>query len=70
MGKVIPLGCVTRLDMPVDKVLDYAKDKLESVVIMGYDKSGELYFASTMADGGEILWLTEQLKIQLLNVEI
>lgn len=69
MGKVIPLGCVTKLDIPVDRVLDSAKDNLNSVVLMGYDKEGELYFASTMADGGEVLWLIEQLKLQLLSVE-
>ena len=70
MGKVIPIGCITKLDLPVDRVLDSAKNNLDSVVIAGYDKEGELYFASTMADGGEVLWLIEQLKIQLLNVEI
>ena len=70
MGKVIPLGCVTRLDLPVDRVLDTAKDKLSGVVLMGYDKDGEFYFASTVADGGEVLWLMENLKKQLLEVSI
>lgn len=70
MGKVIPIGCITKLDLPIDMVLDAAKGKLDSVVLAGYDKEGELYFASTMADGGEVLWLIEQLKMKLLNVEL
>lgn len=66
---VIPLGCVTRLKLPVDRVLEGAKDRLDDVVIMGYDKDGELYFASTYADGGEVLWLLEKCKIALLDAE-
>lgn len=67
MGKVIPIGCITKLDLPVDMVLDAAKNELDGVVLMGYDKEGELYFSSTMADGGEVLWLMEQLKLKLLE---
>ena len=51
MGKVIPLNCITTLDLPVDRVLEAAKDKLEGVVLIGYDKEGEFYAASTYADG-------------------
>lgn len=52
MGKVIPLGCVTKLELPVDRVLEAAKEQLEGVVILGYDNDGNSYFASTYADGG------------------
>jgi hypothetical protein len=69
MGKVIPLGGVTKLDLPVDKVLEAAKGELEGAVVMGYTKEGEIYFASTYADGGEVLWLLEQCKKQLLEVD-
>ncbi len=70
MAKVIPTGGVTKLDLPVDTVLEAAKDSLEGVVLMGYDKEGEYYFASTYADGGEVLWLLENLKKQLLEVKV
>lgn len=66
-AKIIPLNCVTYLDLPVDRVLDGAKDQLEGVVIIGYDKNGEQYFASTYADGGTVLWLLEKCKEQLLR---
>lgn len=68
MGDVIPLGGITRLELPVNRVLDSAKDKLEGVVLMGYDKDGGYYFASTYADGSEVLWLLEKLKKTLLAV--
>ena len=67
MSNVIPLGNITRLDLPVDRVLESAKDQLEGVIIMGYDKEGNSYFASTYADGGEVLWLLEMCKKLLLE---
>jgi len=66
---IIPLGNITKLDLPVDTVLEGAKDKLEGVVLIGYDNDGELYFASTYADGGTVLWLMEKAKKALLEVE-
>lgn len=68
MSNVIPLGGITRLDLPVDRVLEAAKEQLDSVVILGYDKEGKQYFASTFADGGEVIWLLEMCKKQLLEV--
>lgn len=71
MGEVVSLGNITSLDLPTDRVLDEAKGHCtDGVVIMGYDDDGEFYFASSIADGGSVLWLMEQLKIQLLSVEV
>lgn len=69
MGKVVYLGCVTSLDLPADRVLDAAKERqLDGVVVMGYDKDGQEYFASSYADGGNVIWLMERLKLKLLTV--
>jgi hypothetical protein len=68
MAQVIPIGCITRLDLPVDTVLDAAREQLDSVVLCGYTKDGEEYFASTIADGGDVLWLLERCKTLLLKV--
>lgn len=69
MGRVIPLGCITKLDLPVDRVLESAKGMdLEGVVLLGYRKNGDQYFASTYADGGEVIWLLEMCKKQLLEI--
>lgn len=69
MGKVIPLNNITRLDLPPDRVLEGLKGMMESLVILGYDKQGEMVFSSTLADGGEVLWLLEVCKKKLLDLE-
>lgn len=66
---VIPLGNVTRLDLPTDMVLDGAKGYCsDGVVILGFDDDGAFYFASSIADGGTVMWLLEQAKLALLEV--
>ena len=69
MSNVIPIGGVTKLDIPVDQILEGAKGKMDTIVIMGYDKDGIEYFASSAADGGDVLWLLERLKKVLLEDE-
>lgn len=68
---VIPLGNITRLDLPVDRVLEMAKGEVEGggVVVLGWDKDGEMYFSSSFADGGDVLWLMEKAKLALLEIE-
>lgn len=66
---IIPLNNVTRLDLPPDRILAAATGQLESVVLVGYDKDGEIYCASSIADGGTVLWLMEKLKLKLLGLE-
>lgn len=69
MSNVTILKNVTRLDIPADRVIDAAKEKaLTAVVIIGYDPEGEEYFASSYADGGDVLWLLERMKKMLLEV--
>ena len=67
MSNIIPLGNITKLDQPVDRVLDGAKEQLTGVVILGWTHDGGTYFASTMADGGEVIWLLEKCKKDLLD---
>ena len=59
---VVVLDCITTLDIPSDRVLEQAIGKLESVVVFGYDKEGNEYFASSYGDGKDILWLLEMCK--------
>jgi len=68
MGKVVTFNGVTRHDLPVDRVLTAAQGQLSKVVIIGYDLDGNEYFASSCADGGEVLWLLERLKHALLTI--
>lgn len=68
MAEVHILNMVTRLDIPVSRVIEGLPETLESLVVMGWDKDGELYFASSLADGGDVLWLIEKSKKLLLEV--
>jgi hypothetical protein len=67
---VIPLNNITKLDLQPDRVLEAAKGSLDGLIIIGYDINGEEYFASTYADGGEVLWLLERCKKNLLEIEL
>ncbi len=63
-----PLVGITRLDYPVEEVLERAKSVgLTGVVILGYTEDGD-YFGSSYADGGTVLWLLEQCKKRLLEI--
>lgn len=64
MGDVVVLKGPTRLDIPAERVLQAALDAgLESVVICGFDKEGNEYFASSIADGADVVWLVERCKL-------
>ena len=68
MTNVINLPVVTTLDIPPERILDAARDAdLRSVVVVGFTKDGAMYFAGSMADGGEVLWLFEKAKLHLLG---
>lgn len=65
---VVKLPVVTKLDTPAQDILDAAGAKgLIDCVVVGWDRNGDLYFASSVADGGDVLWLFEHAKKQLLS---
>lgn len=68
-GELVRFPGVTRLDTDPTLVLKEAIEsgKLKNVVIMGYDEDEEEYFASSIADGGTVIWLMERLKLKLLR---
>ena len=66
---VIPLGNITKLDQPTDRVLDGCKGNCTAgVVVLGFDDDGDFYFVSSIADAGEVIWLLEMAKKRLLEV--
>jgi len=68
MGEIVEAHIVTHSDTDTQRVIQSAHDAgLEGVVIMGYDKKGEEYFASSYADGAVVLWLVERLKQDLMD---
>ena len=67
-SNVIDLPVITRLNLDPDRVLNKAIGELKDVVIIGYDKDDNEYFATSMADGGDIVWLLERMKLRLLRI--
>ena len=69
MGEVVLMGGVTRLDLPPERVLEAAITVgLTDAIVIGWDKEGELYFASSIAGGADVLWLLEKAKKELLDI--
>lgn len=69
MGDVVILPVITRLDQPVERILDMAvKADLKGVVIVGYDANGNEFFASSYASGGDALWHLQRASLKLLSV--
>lgn len=66
---VVPFNGMTRLDVPAERILQKAIEAgLDKVVVMGWDSDGDLYTASSMADGGEVLWVMELTKRRLMDI--
>lgn len=70
---VVNLNNITRLDIPVARVLAEAAENMPAdghVVVIGWDHEGGLYFASSFSDGPEAVWLLEKAKLALLTVDV
>jgi hypothetical protein len=69
MGEVVILQNVTSLDLPPERLLNAAIEAGPSkVLIIGVKEDGSEYFASSVADGGDVLWMLERAKLKLLQV--
>jgi len=68
MGEVVGFRGYTRLDLDPDTVLENTKGQLKHFVIVGYDKDDEFFFSSTMADGGDVMWMLELAKVKLFKI--
>jgi hypothetical protein len=69
MAEIVEFGGVTRLPSDPARVLARAADEeFESVVVVGFRKDGSEFFASSEADGGNVLWLLERAKLKLVSV--
>ena len=67
-GNVVPIGCITRLDIPSERVLSAALERnITDVIVLGYDEDGDFYFAASKANGGDVLWLLALAQKRLLQ---
>lgn len=64
MTNVIPLNRETNIDP--DKVLKEAIGKLDCAVLIGYDREGHLYFASSKGALEDTNWLLDMGKREVL----
>ncbi len=67
MNNVVDFNGVTKLNLDPDRVLNKAVGELSEVIVIGYDKDGAEYFASSIADGGDVNWLLDRMKLMLLR---
>lgn len=68
-AEVLRFNSETTHNLDPDRVLTGAAEQgLDGCLVVGFDRDGDLYFASSYADGGTILWLLEKAKQRLLRV--
>lgn len=61
---------ISKLNIECEKILQAAIDHgMGTVLLLGYDKDGEFYAASSTGDGGEVLYLCERFKHKLMSGE-
>lgn len=68
-NKVVMIPVITSERIDSDTLLEIAKGELESVVILGYDKKGQRYYASSSADAAEVIHLMERTKHDIFAME-
>lgn len=68
MADVITFPGITKLGTDPDLILEQALGQLESVVVCGFDKDGNQYFGSSVADGANALWHLERAKHALMKI--
>jgi hypothetical protein len=64
---VVVLPMSTTLPLPAGRVLSAAIGQVETVVVIGREPDGTLYFASSMSDAAAINWLLELARQRLLR---
>lgn len=69
MGDITRIYDQSHLDTPVETVLQNAIDTgLTEVVVVGFDKNEQTFFASSKADGGDVLWHLARAQHQLMTI--
>lgn len=63
------LDIVTSVDLnPNDVLLAAINNGMDKVIVIGYDKNGEEYFASSYADGPNVAWLCNRMIHMLMKI--
>ena len=67
-NNVVNLPVITKLDLQPDRLLNAALGKLDTCIIIGHDKDGNDYFASTKADAAVVIYHLERGKHNLMKI--
>lgn len=68
-GNVVDFPGPTRLDIPVERVLQKALAAgLSEVAVIGFREDGGFYFAASKADGANVLWSLKIAERRLLLI--
>lgn len=66
-NNVVRFTGLTRADIEPDTILQNAVEQLKEVLVIGTDKEGNQYFATSSSDAKNILWLIETAKFMLME---
>lgn len=67
-AEIIRLKTITTLDLQPDDVLREAVGQFPGgVFICGWDDTGNVCFSSSLADGGDVMWLMEVAKTLIMR---
>ena len=69
MDNVVAFNGHTKLDIDTDKVLEGAKGKLSTAIVIGYcdNEPNGMYFASSTADIEKVMFMIEKVKFKVLH---
>ena len=65
---VVVLDTITTLPIPPQRVLDNAPRDMRSVMVLGYEKDGEYWMASSDTDLASLLVIVEKARMRLLRL--
>jgi len=69
MADIYNFTGITTHKIPPEKLLEEALGHdLDTVVLLGYTKKGDEYFCCSTPDGGEVVWLLERAKFELMRM--
>lgn len=67
MGDVVPLKCITYLDIPPDTILEANKGAFKNLMLIGDDHDGAFLWVSSIADAATMLVFLELAKRKLMD---
>lgn len=68
MGEIVSFRGLTKHDIDPDRMLEANKGEFKHLVLLGYNHDDNFIFASTMADGGDVVWMLELAKLKLYKI--